>query len=557
MTVDETEQDRKRDSGRLAPIMLLALLRTVCATSLLLWFAGTSNSAFIRAASQTNAKSGNGTSAVGDNQNQCRDCHAVEVDGFARSKMSRSMRLGAQEPTGIVQVPDTTIRIYSDKDGSWQTLESHGGTDTYHVDYVIGSGTHASGYIIGLADHLFQSPVAYYPRRAAYALAPGYEGTPDPDFTRPVAVGCVFCHAGSFDVISGTENEYEKTPFPHLSIGCDRCHGPTAAHLKSPSSANIVNPARLEVAARDGICEQCHLKGAARVLNPGKQFSDFIPGQRLEDTFTIYHDKPPDGTEPAFKVISHSEQLALSKCKRSSGQRMWCGTCHNPHDEPTNIVSYYRSRCLTCHAKTSFASNHPSKSSNCIGCHMPKKEATDGGHTVFTDHRIQARPEYVSTVAATIIAPWRQPPDDLATRNLGIASIQVGMEQRSGSQILNGYRMLTEIQEKFSQDSEIYTWMGSALFVGRQYGEAVKAFDLAVRLDPKSSPKEASLGQAYAVLGQVQLAEQHFERAMKLDPLNLAAAAILINIYDKNGQTVEAEALSQRIASLVHAKGGR
>ena len=99
--------------------------------------------------------------------------------------------------------------------------------------------------------------------------------------------------------------------------------------------------------------------------------------------------------------------------------------------------------------------------------------------------------------------------------------------------------------------------MGSALFVGRQYGEAVKAFDLAVRLDPKSSPKEASLGQAYAVLGQVQLAEQHFEKAMKLDPLNLAAAAILINIYDKNGQTVEAEALSQRIASLVHAKGGR
>jgi Tfp pilus assembly protein PilF len=55
----------------------------------------------------------------------------------------------------------------------------------------------------------------------------------------------------------------------------------------------------------------------------------------------------------------------------------------------------------------------------------------------------------------------------------------------------------------------------------------------------------------------VQLAEQHFEKAMKLDPLNLAAAAILINLYDKNGQTVEADALSQRIASLVHAKAGR
>jgi hypothetical protein len=80
--------------------------------------------------------------------------------------------------------------MHSDKQGSWQTLQSGPSTTSYHVDYVIGSGTHASGYIIDLADHLFQSPVAYYRSREGYDLAPGYEGTADPDFTRPIGEAC-------------------------------------------------------------------------------------------------------------------------------------------------------------------------------------------------------------------------------------------------------------------------------------------------------------------------------------------------------------------------------
>jgi hypothetical protein len=113
-------------------------------------------------------------------QNQCSKCHAEEVDGFSRSKMAHSMRVGGQEPDGVVTASGATITMHSDKQGSWQTLTSHGSTTTYHIDYVIGSGTHASGYIMDLGNHLFQSPVAYYLNRSAYGLAPGYEGKPAP-----------------------------------------------------------------------------------------------------------------------------------------------------------------------------------------------------------------------------------------------------------------------------------------------------------------------------------------------------------------------------------------
>jgi Tetratricopeptide repeat len=540
----------------------LRLLGTIGAVLVLSVLAGPRGTLFARPAQRsahpaTQTPSTNLPAASPD-QNQCRKCHAEEVDGFARSKMAHSMRVGGQEPAGVVTAPGATITMHSDSKGSWQTLDSHGSTTTYHADYVIGSGTHASGYVMSLGNHLFQSPVAYYLSRSAYGLAPGYEGKPDPDFTRPIATGCVFCHAGSFDAVAGSQNRYGTVPFPHLAISCNRCHGPLAAHLAKPSSENIINPAALEPAARDSVCEQCHLIGVARILNPGKKFTDFAAGKPLEETFTIYRNQSPTGTESAFKVISHSEQLALSKCARSSSGRMWCGTCHNPHNEPTAPVSYYRERCMLCHSKTTFASDHPDKTSNCIGCHMPRREAADGGHSAFTDHRIQRQPQHEEATESPEIVPeivpWRQPPPEFANRNLGMALTEYGLAQRSAKQILSGYRTLTTVQQQFPQDSELYNMLGTALVAGRQYDEAVQAFTLAVRFDPSSSPKEASLGQAYLAAGQEALGEQHLERAMELDPLNLSAAALLIDAYDKNGKSSKSDQLSQKISKLVQTK---
>lgn len=481
----------------------------------------------------------------------CIRCHKEQVDGFARSKMAHSMRVPAHEPEGVVHAPQATLRMDSNQDGTWQRLESDGHTETYRVDYVIGSGTHASGYIVSLANHLFQSPVAYYRRKAAYGLAPGYENEADPDFTRPVKPGCVFCHAGAFAPVSGTINEYDAQPFQHLAIGCSRCHGPTAVHLARPSPANIVNPASLAPAARDSVCEQCHLKGVARVLNPGKLFTDFVPGQPLEKTFTIYRYAMPAGEQPPFRVISHSEQLALSRCKRVSGDRMWCGTCHNPHDEPANAVPYYRAKCLGCHASTHFAAGHPPRNSNCIACHMPKREANDGGHTVFTDHRIQRTPDHKPAGEPTGIVPWREPPPELAKRNLGIASIEAGTEEKSWPQIVSGYRILTEVQHQFPDDCDMYESIGNALSIGRQFSEASVAFEMAAQCDPKSSSTQASLGSVYAASGRNDIAESHLERALDLDPMNLSAVEQLIGLYEKDGQTAKADALRSRISSLL------
>ncbi len=489
---------------------------------------------------------------------RCKVCHAAEVEGYTRSAMAHTLRRAGQEPIGTVNTPNGNITMYSTPTGSWQRLDSAGDVSNYHIDYVIGSGNHASGYLVDIAGHLFQSPVAFYKSRNSYDLAPGYEKTQDPDFTRPVAEGCVFCHTGSALHVSGTDNQYRSPVFPAEAITCERCHGPTEKHLADPRAGTIVNPAKLEPGARDSICEQCHLMGVTRVLNPGREFRDFQPGQRLENTFTTYHDVlPPNTPAGTFKVISHVEQLAMSACARNSHGRLWCGTCHDPHNKPTQSVQYYRSRCLTCHMAT-FPAAHPGTESNCIGCHMPRRDAQDGGHTAFTDHRIQRRPEaQLNGPPAQDIAAWREPAPDLQKRNLGIAYVSAGLQRRSTTSLVRGYRLLTEVQNEFSSDPEVFTSMGTALLVGKQPSEAEFAFERALSLRPNSAVAETNAAAAHQQAGDIDGTIAHLERAVALDPLHLPATSALINLYQQQRNPAKANELSEKVRGLMEEQPGQ
>ena len=474
--------------------------------------------------------------------------------------MAHSLRRPGQEPDGIVTAHGSKITMYSTPTGYWQRWENGGDRSEYHIDWVVGSGNHASGYLVDIGGHLFQSPIAYYKSRQSYDLAPGFENQPDPDFTRPIREECVLCHSGNVLEVTGTLNEYRAPVFPasEEAITCDRCHGPAAKHLADPRAGNIVNPANLEPAARDSICEQCHLFGVARVPNPGKNLSDFVPGQPAEDVFTTYHDANPTG---AFKVISHVEQLALSACARNSHGRLWCGTCHDPHnnrykeanDEPLESVAYYRSICLNCHAaKFPAAAAHPAKDSNCLSCHMPRRDAKDGGHSAFTDHRIQRRPESLPDAPADSgIAAWREPSPDLRKRNLGIAYIDAGMQRKSSPFIVQGYRTLTEVQSQFSDDSDFFKWIGEALLLAQQTAEAKIALERALELDPNSPLAEAGAASPYVASGDADRAIAHLRRALTLDPLYLPAASTLMGLYQKEGNTAEADALAGKIKAAM------
>jgi len=316
---------------------------------------------------------------------------------------------------------------------------------------------------------------------------------------------------------------------------------------------SIVNPAKLKPAARNSICEQCHLKGVVRVLNPGKSFEDFHPGQRTEDIFTTYTVAvPPESPSETLKVISHSEQLALSACARRSNGRLWCGTCHNPHDQAQQPAGYFRTRCLSCHkGALAVSKSHPSGSSgDCVSCHMFKRNAKDGGHTVFTDHRISRRaaPEQEKEISETgDLVAWREPPPAVRDRDLALAYTNAGLDNQSAAQISRGLGMLNEVSSQFPNDPDVLTAMGRALLAEKQAPEAAPLLDRALELGPDSAVAEANAGSAWLRAGNTQKAVQRLERAIALDPLLLPAAEALLQIYRQQGDSDKLDALGERV----------
>src|SRR5580692_12966403 len=172
-----------------------------------------SQSAATTAAEHTSPTPSQQPATVTTEGSRCAACHPAEVAGYARSAMAHSLRRPDQEPDGIVTAHGSKITMYSTPTGYWQRWENGGDQSEYHIDWVVGSGNHASGYLVDIGGRLFQSPIAYYKSRQAYDLAPGFENSKNPDFTRPISEECLLCHSGRALPISGTVNWYRSPPF--------------------------------------------------------------------------------------------------------------------------------------------------------------------------------------------------------------------------------------------------------------------------------------------------------------------------------------------------------
>lgn len=461
--------------------------------------------------------------------------------------MAHSLAIVGELPDGAFQHAFSGTRFASETiNGSvWQTLNRPNESEKVLANYVVGSGSHAFGLLVRIGDHLFQSPIAYYTNRRAWDMAPGYEQNTKPDFSRPVTLECLTCHSDKPLAVPGTLNSYRDPAFARTGVQCDRCHGDPAQHLRNAVPGSIVNPAKLSNAARDSICEQCHLAGETRVPNAGMNIADFHPGQTLEDVYTVYVvEQPPEKT---VKVISQSEQLALSMCARKSGGRLWCGTCHNPHETPARPVEYFRERCLSCHGAT-LAKSHAAPDQNCIGCHMPQRPAKDGGHTAFTDHRISRRPEpELSISLAGDLRAWRDPSPSARDRNFALALVTVGLENHNPPQVIRGYRMLNRMQPSLSNDAAALTTLGTVLLKGKQPAEAERCFARALELQPNYAPYEVNVAVALLATGNTmettREATRHLEHVLQLDPLLQQGVELLDHTYRIQNENSKADAL--------------
>jgi len=473
---------------------------------------------------------------------ECVRCHPKQVQGYLETGMGRSIsRNFGQPPVAFTHdFSATKFSVSATRSGMRQRVERDGFFTERDMDYVIGSGNSAFGYLVVSGGHIFQSPLSYYTRKSIWSLAPGFENNRHPEFERPVTAECLWCHSGRPRPLVNSVNRFQTPIFENEAISCDRCHGPVERHLENPSASTIVNPARLPPSARDSVCEQCHLSGEARILNPGRTFDNFQPGMELQDVFSVYVYEASAGAG-RFKVVSHVEQLAASRCAEASQPRIWCGTCHNPHVKPANALPYYRQRCLSCHAG-SLDRKHASQT-GCISCHMPQRRPFDGGHAAFTDHRIVRRPLEPGEPAAAEkirawdkLRAWREPSSELSARNLGLAYANIGIKNQSAQQADAGLRLLTQSMKSFPQDPEIPGRLGELLLLKGKSELALELFQYAAGLQPGFPPRHAAVADAASAAAKPLEAAAAFERAIELDPLYEPAYRGLAKLHADSGR---------------------
>ena len=468
-------------------------------------------------------------------QDVCATCHPSEVAAFERSPMGRSVsRPTISSPGHVIdKIASSSITIEHRGDTFAHKLEHRGVVAEYPVAYSVGAGVVGYSYMVWVGHHLFQSPASYYTQTKRWDLTPGYETDRHIDFTHEISGGCLFCHTGSVNRIAGASNQFAEPPF--TAISCERCHGPTAAHLKNPIRGSIVNPAKLASANRDSVCEQCHLEGDARVLNPGRDWWDFEAGQATESVFATYLRT----TAGSLRAVSQSELLAQSRCARESGGRLWCGTCHDPHGSAANRSQEIRGICLSCHADLFQAKRHEA-AADCVTCHMPRLRPTNVAHSAITDHSIPRKPPSSRAPESSKPIAWRDPGAVVARRSLGIAYFDLATSSHAASDVRSAYEILSHLPAEQMKDPVVVADLGSILLANSETRAAVEMFTKATAREPSNARYAYCLATALAREGKTAAAIQELRRSIDLDPSQVDAYIELSKLYEKAGEETEA-----------------
>ena len=410
-------------------------------------------------------------------------------------------------------------RVYRQDAGasfSFDLGDVHG---TRPLEYFIGSGTVGRSYLYSVDGFLYQAPVSWYATPAKWDLSPGYQQYDHLFLTRGIEAICLQCHASGVQSVAGTANGYRVPPLREGGVSCERCHGDGDAHVAG--RGKMINPAKLAPDRRDSICAQCHLSGEARIARAGTD--TFRPGDRLSDSLAVF----VWSGSADMNVTSHFERLSESACKKASGDRLWCGSCHDPHRAPAEAdkAAFYRTKCLQCHQAADC-----NRGQDCAGCHMPKRPVRDVEHSAYTDHAIR-KPGASTTVSGERkLVPFGGV--KVGDREYGLAYAAVsGFEKRA-----------TEYLERAPQDdAEVLAHLAYLYESSGRQSKAAPLYEKALKLDPSQVAAAVNLGNAYIKSGQTRDAIRLWRYALERSPgLESVRLSLALALY-RSGDSVGAE----------------
>ncbi|HUG71606.1 MAG TPA: tetratricopeptide repeat protein [Pirellulaceae bacterium] len=563
----------------------------------------------------------------------CRECHQDVAEAYSAHPMANSCAAIGEAST---IEGDSQADFVGPDSRRYRSERTPAGRITHHevladqegllydqsvdIAYVLGSGRHGRAYLHAHDGRLFQSPITWYSREAKWDLSPGYDPRSHVRFDRRIGDGCLYCHVGRIAEAGHGRDVYGSEPFAEAGIGCERCHGPGDGHIalrRSGSLAldtidSIVNPASLDSDRRDAVCFSCHLQGRLTLRRFGREFFDFRPGDRIEDTLLVYLDNERTDSKAGTLPVSQVEQMMVSRCYQASGGELGCISCHDPHRIPTSQarVSYFRDRCLECHdteacSAPSGVRDAPPIHDSCIDCHMPALPTKAVAHTSLTDHRVIRKPAAsVPPVRSADPATFTMFGDEESLeprerdRGRGLLLIEAAQGMQSAALAGAAYERLVpsslrrtttnQIASAMSKDTAALDGIATALWLldrredavilwrkvleseprheralhyltvdAQMKGDAVEALrliDQLVASTPSIAEVHARRAQILARLRRIEEAIEAAERGLVLDPTAHSLRQLLVELYIAAGNTRGADEqrrISERISKAL------
>jgi predicted CXXCH cytochrome family protein len=311
----------------------------------------------------------------------CKTCHPATFERWQKTRMANVVRDPKDHPDAII--PDFT------KADPLLTFKKD------DIAFIYGSRW-KQRYFTKVGDDYYPLPAqwdvshriwrAYFVREGTDWWVPHY---PADNLKRPTGPLCDGCHSVNYNVQTKTVTEW--------NVGCEKCHGPGSEHVARPSSANIVNPARLDFVRANDVCIQCHSQGQPAENPISGRYYDwpvgFTVGGDLKNFWRLEEHKAGDTTFTHFADgTAHKNRMQGNDFVTSAmyTHGVTCFSCHDVHGtsntadliKPTNVM------CLECHgphspngpraASIEQHTHHKAGSagSQCVGCHMPRIEQT-------------------------------------------------------------------------------------------------------------------------------------------------------------------------------------